>query len=305
MPAPEYTTVDLPVILISTDNNQQTEHKVRESMTGSCNIKGEQVRFATITPRQLLTDPDQSLRKQVRDLVFAAFPSMSEPDRNSYVNDFFASPGYNLTRKGILFRDPQGGLIAASIWDQGTIAYKRQAMTGVYLISFMILPAYQGFGLGQFIAAKVLTDLAPDVLLVTCDQSSSLYAWINLPEKGLVKNFEVYPRLSDQKEIELLPLMAIDFVIHAFRQIYLGVAEGHVLSLDCAIRNLTGQMVRRDLHEPMYDFAPWQKNGRQDRIANALGLTEKDGVLVVFRKLATTHSQNSDLLNDCDRTFSA
>ena len=259
-------------------------------MTGCFTLRREQLRFDVVTTDRLLEGPDETLREAIEHLVGAAFPTMSEPDRSSYVNDFFTKPGHNLTRKGILFRTKDNGLVAVAIWDQGAIEYHRQTMETVYLISFMVQPEYQGFGLGQFIAAKVLTELAPDLLLVTCDQSASLYAWINLPGKGLVKDFEVYPRLLDHKEIMFLPLTDIDLVVRAFRQIYLGVADGRAQSIDGAINNLTVRMVRKNLHRPMFDFDPWERNGRRDEIASALGLTDRDGVLVVFKKLPSGHS---------------
>jgi hypothetical protein len=33
-----------------------------------------------------------------------------------------------------------------------------------------------------------------------------------------------------------------------------------------------------------YDFHPWKKNGREDELAKMLGVTQNDGILVMFRK---------------------
>lgn len=262
-------------------------------MTGTCIVGKERIRFDVVTPDRLLAASNAALREEIESVVSAAFRNLPEPDRSSYVNDFFTQPGYQLKRMGILFRNEANRLIAATIWDEGEFEYNRQLVKGLYFISFMIVPEYQGLGLGQFIAAKVLTDRTPDLLLVTCDQSSSLHVWIRLLEKGLVKGFEVYPRLSKRKEIMFLPLADIDFVVHAFSQIYRGVAEGHAQGLQSAINNLTVRMVRKGLHEPMYDFDPWRKDEKHDRIAASLGLTERDGVLAVIRKLPSAHPSKS------------
>lgn len=253
----------------------------------------ERIRFDVVTPDRLLAAPNAALREEIEDVVGAAFHSLPEPDRSSYVNDFFTQPGYHLNRMGILFRNEANRLVAATIWDEGEVEYNRQTINGLYFIAFMIVPEYQGLGLGQFIAGKVLADRAPDVLLVTCDQSSSLYVWSKVLEKGLVAGFEVYPRLSKQKGIRFLPFADIDFVVHVFSQIYRGVAAGHAQRLQCAINNLTVRMVRKDLHKPMYDFDPWRKDGKHDQIAAALELTDRDGVLAVIRKLPSGHPSKS------------
>lgn len=262
-------------------------------MTANCTVGKERIRFDVVTPDHLLAGLDHPLREEIEDVVGAAFRNLPEPDRRSYVDDFFTQPGHSLKRRGILFRNEANRLIAVTIWDEGKFEYNHQIVHGLYFISFMILPEYQGLGLGQFIAGKVLTDRAPDVLLVTCDQSSSLYVWIKLLEKGWVKDFEVYPHLSEQKGIMFLPFADIDFVVHAFSHIYRGVAAGHAQRLQCAINNLTVRMVRKDIHKPMYDFDPWRKDGKHDKIAAALELTDRDGVLAVIRKLPSGHPSNS------------
>ena len=76
----------------------------------------------------------------------------------------------------------------------------------------------------------------------------------------------------------------MDFAISIFKQLYLAVFEGKQERVDTAIRNLTVLLVRKNIHEKMYDFNPWEKNGREDKLAKALGATEKDGILVMFRK---------------------
>ena len=229
-------------------------------------------------------EEQKKLRTELKYLVSHAFPNMPKQDLDSYISDYFIQPGEKLRRQVIFFRNESDKLIAATIFDYKEVQYGDTLTRGIYLISRTILPECQGAGLGKTIAQKILTEFQADVLFTTCAQSSSLHSWVGLPEMGLMKKFEVYPRLEQKGILKTLPYSDLNFAISVFRQVYFGVAEGKQENLDEAIRNLTVVMVRKNLYGKMYDFNPWEKNKREDKLAKALGVTNKDGVLVMFRK---------------------
>lgn len=229
----------------------------------------------------------EQLRTELGNLFHSAFPKMPEGECNYCVSEYFRRPGGTFGRVTILMRNEIGKLIATSIFDYGQMTYGNRMMKGIYINNRVVLPEYQGFGLGQTMATKILMEWQPEVLLTTCAQSSSLHSWLGLLKKGVITGFEVYPRIEHGKEKDIIitvPYKDLDFVIHVFKQMYFAVFEGNQERVDTAIRNLTVLLVRKNIHEKIYDFNPWQKSGREDKLAKALGLTEKDGVLVMFRK---------------------
>lgn len=250
----------------------------------------EKIRGKVILTDQILRWPDEAqerLSGELENLFSQAFPRMSGEERQDWVRLFFCKPGGRYHRQAILFRNDSGDLVAASTFDCGEVEYGGNLLKGVYLIGTAILPAYQDFGLGQTVGARILTELQPDVLLTTCAQSSSLHSRISLPQKGLVTDFEVYPRLEQEGGTDVLKTVQpdqLDFVASVFKQLFLGVVEGSREDVTEAMQNLTPQMVRKNLYSDMFDFDPWEKNGREDKLAKALGVTDRDGVLVMFKK---------------------
>jgi hypothetical protein len=245
-----------------------------------------------ITTDQILRWSEQdreNLRKDIESIHIRAFPNMGKEDLEVYIRDYFTPAIPNFQRQVILFRNNTGRLIATNICNHGKIDYDGKTMNGAYLISSAILPEYQGYGIGQIIGVKLLKGLSPEILFTTCAQSAALHARVNLIRKGLVSSYEVYPRLEqkDGKDVLIsLPFRDLDFVIHAFRQTYLGVVEGHSEDVEHALRGLTIFMVRKNLYGKMYDFNPWEKHEREDKLAKALGIMNRDGVLVIFRRTA-------------------
>ena len=243
-----------------------------------------------ITTNQILLRPvdvQEKLRGEIENLHTHAFPKISEKLLNVYVSDYFTQGNKNFQRQAILFRNKAGQLIATNICNCGEVEYNNSVIKGVYLISSAVLPEYQGHGIGKNIGVKLLTEFKPDVLFTTSSQSSALHSRINLFKKGLVTGYEVYPRLEQTNEGDVLitlPFKDLDFAINAFKQTYLGVVEGEQELIDDAIRNLTVFMVRKNVQGEMYDFNPWEKSGREDKLAKTLGVTSKDSVLVMFRK---------------------
>ena len=250
----------------------------------------EKIRAKVIFTDQILLWPDEAqerLSGELENLFSQAFPRMSGEERQDWVRLFFNKPGGRYHRQAILFRNDSGDLVAASTFDCGEVEYGCNLLKGVYLIGTAILPAYQDFGLGQTVGARILTELQPDVLLTTCAQSSSLHSRVSLSQKGLVTGFEVYPRLEQEGGSDVLKTVQpdqLDFVTSVFKQLFLGVVEGSREDVTEAMQNLTPQMVRKNLYSDMFDFNPWKKNGREDKLAKALGVTDRDGVLVMFKK---------------------
>lgn len=234
-------------------------------------------------------DYDQrQLRASLENVVPRAFPKMSPEEQEEYVGAYFKLPGPKFQRQGVLLRNESGKLIAAGLFDQGEITYRGKSLKTGYSLLRAILPEYQGIGIGQTLSAKVLTDFQPDIFFANTYQSSSFHAWADLPQKGLVSGFEVYPRFDAANGEDILvtvPYKELDFILSAFRQTYLRFIEQPEI-VEKEVRNLTIFMVRKDNHGELYDFDPWQKDGREDKMAKTLGATYKDGIMVIFIKKA-------------------
>jgi hypothetical protein len=231
----------------------------------------------------------EKLIGELEGLFLSCFPHISKAFLNVYVQDYFIQPPGKLLRQAMMLRDDTGRLIASNICDYGNCEYQGDMVKAIYSINTAIIPEYQTGGMGKTIAIKLFTGLQPDVYLTTCVQSAALHSRINLVKKGLLKGFEVYPRLEQREGKDFLvtvPYEELDFVVTVFKQVYFGVAEGKPENIDGALRNLTVFMARKNIHGDLYDFHPWEKGGRKDKLAAALGLTDRDGILVMFRKKA-------------------
>jgi hypothetical protein len=255
----------------------------------------EAERGGLISAEVILTDQilswsekDQSrLQMELDSLFHEAFPKMPAKEREDWLSVYFTKPGRRFCRQTILCRDSRARLVATSIFDCGEIEYGGGIFEGIYLITTAILPDFQNFGLGQTLGATILMELQPDILLTTCAQSTSLHSRIGLTRKGLVTGFTVYPRLEEKDGIEVLVAVPDDqreFAISVFRQLFLNVVHGKQEDVEKAVRNLTPLMVRKNLYPDMFHYDPWQKDGREDRLAKALRVNAKDGVLVIFKK---------------------
>ena len=253
--------------------------------------KGEKINAEVVTTEQILDWSDSAqkrLKTELELLISVAFPKMPEKDQNEFVEKFFRRLRGDFYRQAILFRNENSELIAATIFDCGNVEYEGRITKTTYFILRAILKEYQELGLGKFISSHILTQLQPDILMVTCYQSLSLHSWVGLPKKVGVSSFEVYPRLEQTNGKDVLitvPFKDIDFVMHIFKQMFPGVINYDQERIDKAIRNLTVLMTRKNDHEEVYDFNPWEKHGRKDKLAEALGLTYKDGVVVMFKKI--------------------
>lgn len=253
-------------------------------------IKDERIVSDVITTEQILSwppEPQKKLQQELEGLFREAFAKMPGEIRQNEVAYSFKRPGKTLQRQHVLYRNETRHLIAASIFDYGDITYHKNVMKGIYILNRIVSPGYQDFGLGTHLAATILQEWRPDVLLTTCGQSASLHSWIHLPGKAHIPEFDVYPRLEREQDRTLLltlPDTGRDFAINGFKQLYWGVAEGNQKNIDKAVSSLTALMVRKNIYAERYTFHPWEKCGRDDRLASLLGVTRYDGILVVFLK---------------------
>lgn len=282
-------------------NNQITEPRLLKNLhirvaslevqpKGITAEKGERISAEVIITDQIVlwSEKDQSrLQMELDSLFHQAFPKMPAAEREDWISVYFSKPGRRFCRQAILCRDSRARLVATSIFDCGEIEYGGSIFKGIYLITTAILPDFQNFGLGQTLGAAILMELQPDILLTTCAQSTSLHSRVALPRKGLVTGFTVYPRLEEKNGIEVLVAVPDDqreFAISAFRQLFLNVVHGKQEDVENAVRHLTRLMVRKNLYPDMFQYDPWHKDGREDRLAKTLDLNAQDGVLVVFQK---------------------
>lgn len=245
----------------------------------------EHITVDVLTTEQLLAQtPEQHDRlcQEIEILIQQAFPQMPPELRATRLGEFFKRPGSDCHRYGMFLRNPSEELCAATLFDYGEIYDEDLVLQGVYVISCLVLPHYQGHGIGKAMAASVFVVWQPDVLLITCSQSTSLHSWVDLPQKGAITGYEVYPRL-DQAE-RLVPLRDLEKVVSVFTQMFRRVVDNKEDMVTRALQNLTVFLVRRNMYAALYDFDPWYKKDREDRLAQALGATAQDGILVIFRK---------------------
>lgn len=243
----------------------------------------------TISMAAVLKWPEpiqQQFQFDLHQMMLQAFANMSVDERADWVADYFRQPGGQFQREVIILRDKAGRLIASSLFDYGPLVSERQAMLGVYVLDCIVLPEYQGSGVGKRMAVHIFQEWQPDILFITCAQSASLHLWVGLVTKGIIPGYKVYPYLTHDTPGEGLvtvPYEDLGFIINTFKQIYLGVVGQEEL-LKQAILHLTVGMVRKNLYRGLYDFDPWAKNGATDYLANSLGVTAQDGVMVIFEK---------------------
>ena len=201
-----------------------------------------------------------------------------------WVGDYFTAPAWGLQRYALLLADEADQLTATTLFDCGRLEGTGKVLQGVYIVDRAVAPAYQDCGLGRSMAAEILVQLRPDVLMTTCTQSASLHSWIRVVRQAFAGTFEVFPHWEEEA-LQPLPTALFDFAVRAFRRLYLGVARGAPEQVDRAVAGLSPLLVRKGVYGERYDTLPWEKGGRKDALAQALGAGVGDGVLlVVLRK---------------------
>ena len=253
-------------------------------------LTDKSIRIENPTTERILQWPDplqKALRRDLLNLLLVALPKMPVEECEVWVSDFFKEPGGSFQRHTILLRNMEQRLIGTSIFDCGLVRYEEKVLKSVYMISSAVLPRYQGGGIGKGIGTFVLKRFTPDVLFSACTQSQMLHSRVGLCQGGLVTGYDVYPRLERQNEKDVLitlPYQKLDVVISVFKQVYLGLVDGVEAQVNAAVNNLTVHLVRKNMVQSRFDFDPWFKNEREDKLARMLGLSGKDGVLVTFIK---------------------
>ena len=244
-----------------------------------------------LTTRDILglpMDESRHLRNELASLFQSGFPRMPSAMIITRAGEFFRAPGGSFNRHAILVRDPAGTLVASKLFDHGDVHHRGQRLSALYSLSACVRPEYQGSGLGTGMTVSQFKAWRPGVLMVTCSQSVSLWTWISLPIKGLIENYEMYPRLERQDGRDALvaiPPADLDLAVSVFRQTFLGVVDGDTGRVETALNNLTVRMTRKNLYCELYEHPPWERNGVRDKLAEALDVTSKDGICLFFRRI--------------------
>jgi len=243
--------------------------------------------FAAVPVAEILCWPDddrQRLRLELKRLFRDAFVRMPMVELQDWVEDYFTTPAGGVQRYALLLADEADQLAATTLFDCGRLEGTGKVLQGIYIVDRAVAPAYQDCGLGRSMAAEILVQFQPDVLMTTCTQSASLHSWILVVRQAFAATFEVFPRW-EQEALQPLPTALFDFVVSAFRQLYLGITRGAPEPVDRAVAGLSPLLVRKGVYRERYDTLPWEKGGRKDTLAEALGAGDGDGVLlVVLRK---------------------
>jgi GNAT superfamily N-acetyltransferase len=262
------------------------------SQTSGQTFQNDGLLAEVLTVKQILRLPQseqQALQAELIPVFNSGFPA--EDDWSYFVRLYFHEPPTSFQRQAILFRDSDKQLVATTIFDRREIVYEGKNVQGIHIIVSAVLPEYQGQGIAKFVGARILQQLQPDVLMTTCAQSAALYSRINILHTYSLPEFEVFPRIErvgGQESIVTFPTRDLDFAIQVFKALYAGFVHDAQGRIDRAVRNLTVLLARKNINLT-YPFHPWRRNDRHDPVAAALGLEERDGVLVIFRKITTSN----------------
>lgn len=232
----------------------------------------------------------KALRTELEHIFFTGFPIAPEEEWKDYVCDFYRLPGGGFRRHAVLLRNMSGCLVATMMFDYGDIVFYEKRLKGMYAFYYLILPEYQRQGLASLLPVQTIHAWEPDIWFANVYQSSALHSLVNHRTRSLLEEFDVYPRLehrNGQDVVLTIPYKDLDLAIRAFEQMYRGYVQGDPDRLYEAIRELSVFFVRKNTHTQVYDYHPWQKNGREDILANKLGLTANDGMMVMMKKRET------------------
>lgn len=250
---------------------------------------------AAVPVTEILRWPDedrQRLRLELKRLFREAFVRMPMGELQDWVGDYFTAPARGLQRHALLLADDADQLAATTLFDCGPLEGGGRTLQGIYIVDRAVAPAYQGCGLGQNMAAEILVQFQPDILMTTCTQSASLHSWIRVVRQAFAGTFEAFPHW-EQETLQPLPATLFELAVSAFRRLYLGVAGGAQEQVDRAVAGLSPLLVRKGVYGERYDSLPWEQRGRKDVLAQALGAGAGDGILVVVlrRELRAGHHE--------------
>ena len=103
----------------------------------------------------------------------------------------------------------------------------------------------------------------------------------------MVSGYDVLPYLDaigGDSALVTVSRQQLSFAREAFRQIYLCLTDGDTAAVDNALANLSNTLVRMNMFASRFAFDPWAKDGKEDALAQALGLENGDGILVMITK---------------------
>ncbi len=226
-------------------------------------------------------------KEEIGALLEVTYPKMPDDERNIWSPGFFKQHDREVERYVLTLRNPTNELIGVALYDIGPLCIESNRLDSVYLISITILPSYQGHGIGQAIGKKILEESAPDILLSSCTQSGMLHCCVSIVRKGLVSGYDVFPymnKIGNDSALVTVSRRKLPFAKEAFRQIYLNLTDGDDTKVDSALANLSDTLVRKNMFVSRFAFDPWAKDGRKDFLAQALGLNNGDGILVMLTK---------------------
>ena len=246
--------------------------------------RGDSALFDAVRVEELLCRPEEQqlrFRRELEKLFRGAFPRMPEAELRDWVEDYFRTPSGDTHRYALLLANEQDQLVATTLFDQVRLEYGGRLLQGIYIIDRAVSPECRDLGLGRKMAAEILTRFHPDVLMTTCTQSASLHSWISAVRRTRSAELEVFPCRENQIP-RPFPIENFDFAVSAFRQLYRGVANEEQQGVDRAAAGLSGFLVRKGVYAERYDSHPWEKAGKKDLLAEALGAGPGDGILLVI-----------------------
>jgi hypothetical protein len=244
----------------------------------------ENIRFDAVTATEIISwseEQQQRLKLELEKLFRESYPRMPAAELEEWVEDYFRAPMESSQRHALLLWNEADGLFAATLFDQAEIEYCGRFFKGIYIIDRTVSTRYQRLGIGRRMATSILSQFQPEILMTTCTQPAPLYSWIALVRQTFPGEFEVFPRFENEMPLPF-PSKELDFALRAFRQLYSSVVNGDRVRVERAVAELTVLLVRKNMYLERYDFSPWEKAGKSDPLARALGVGPRDGILLVL-----------------------
>ncbi|MBU0973639.1 MAG: hypothetical protein KKC20_23570 [Proteobacteria bacterium] len=243
--------------------------------------------FESMTTEQIAAFPREKQKALEQDLTFF-FPTLfaDKHDWEYMVRHFFYIPKGNTLRQAIFVRNEQEQLIALCAFDHGVFQIEEKETSLIYIHIRAVAPGFQTHGLGRIFSEKILHLLSPDILMTTCVQLASLYSWIKTQDADIQNAYEFFPRVetvAHTRKTIPLPQKDLDFTLKCFKRIYASHVKENQRRLDDVINNLTVHLVRKEVNT-YFNFLKWNENNKKSTLAQDLGITEKDAVLLVIRK---------------------
>ena len=227
------------------------------------------------------------LKGEIDALLEVVYPKMPDDERKLWRFGFFKQHAGDAERYVLTIRNATGELVGVVLYDLGPVCIEGNRLVCIYLISITLLPPYQGHGMGKAIVKTILEKSSPNIFLSSCTQSDMLHCCVSIVRKGLVSGYDVFPYLNaigSDSALKTVSRKQLSFAKEVFRQVYLNLTDGDTAVVDSALANLTDKLVRINMFGSRFAFDPWAKDGRKDLLAQALGLKNGNGILVILTK---------------------